>query len=107
MVKSSVPGTIHRVFHDELSDLLDFVLAGDVVADRAVAERLVRVLGAIVTVHEQHPIDAQGKCPRCWAMPRRWWGWWPWPKRSTCSVYEALCFFLRQPTQTVLAVIET
>lgn len=71
-MNQSVSKTVHRVFHDELSDLLDTVLAGEVVADRAIAERLVRALGTIVHLHERHPIDARCRCQVCWAIPRRW-----------------------------------
>lgn len=94
----------YRVFHGELSDVLDTVLAGDIIADRAVAERVVRWLGVVVCLHERHGIDERGRCAVCWAVPRRWWR--PWPRRSTCTVYSALSFFLRQPTESVLATIE-
>lgn len=99
----SVHATRYRVFNDELSDLLDTVLAGETIADRATAERLVRSLGAIAYLHERHPIDARGRCAACWTVPRRWWR--PWPRRSTCSVYSALSFFLRPPPKFVLAAI--
>ncbi len=99
----SVHATRYRVFHDELSELLDTVLGGEMIADRATAERLVRSLGAAVYLYERHPIDARGRCAVCWAVPRRWWR--PWPRRSTCSVYSALSLFLRQPPESVLAVV--
>lgn len=99
----SVHTTRYRLFNEELSGLLDTVLAGEVVSDRATAERLVRFLGAVAYLHERHPLDARGRCAVCWTIPRRWW--WPWLRRSTCSVYSALSFFLRQPPQFVLATI--
>lgn len=97
----SVHATLHRVFAAELSELLDTVLAGEV-ADRATAERLVRSVGALVHLHERHPIDKHGRCGRCWTPPRRWC---PWPKRSTCSVHAALSLFLRQPDDFVLTTL--
>lgn len=100
----SVHATRYRVFSDELSDVLDTVLAGDVVADRATAERVVRSLGVVGYLHERHRIDERGRCAVCWTVPRRWWH--PWPRRSTCTVYSALSFFLQQPTEFVLAAIE-
>jgi hypothetical protein len=94
VVSLSVHATLYRAFAAELSELLDTVLAGEA-ADRATAERLVRAVGALVYLHEQHPIDEHGRCRQCWQVPRRWWR--PWPRRSTCSVHAALILFLRQP----------
>lgn len=100
----SVHATRYRMFSDELSDLLDIVLTGEIIDDRATAERVVRALGAVVYLHERHPIDARGRCAACWTVPRRRWR--PWPRRSTYTVYSELVFFLRQPTESVLAAIE-
>ncbi len=93
----SVHATLYKVFDGELSELLDTVLAGEVVADRATAERLIRTVGALVRLHGQHPIDAHGRCFSC-RLPRRWW---PWRRRSVCSVHVALSFFLRQTPDSV------
>lgn len=99
----SVPATLYQVFGAELSELLDLVLAGEVVSDRATAERLVRSVCALVYLHGRHPIDARGRCALCWQVPRRWWC--PWSRRSTCSVHAALSLFLRQPTDFVLTTL--
>jgi len=96
--------TRYRVFHGELSNLLDLVLAGDIVADQITAERLVRAMGTLVHLQEQHCIDKRGRCAVCWTVPCRWWR--PWPKRSTCTVHEVFNFFFRQPTEKILAAIE-
>lgn len=93
MVSLSVPATLHEVHGQELTELLDTVLAGDVVADRDVAERLVRSIGALVHLHRRHLLDTHSHCAVCW--PRPWWCPWP-PKRSTCTVRAALSLFLRQ-----------
>ncbi|MGH3838868.1 MAG: hypothetical protein ACRDSF_24710, partial [Pseudonocardiaceae bacterium] len=85
----SVHATLYQVFDGELSELLDTVLAGEVVADRDTAERLVRTVGVLVYLHGRHPIDAHGRCALC-RPPRRWWR--VWPKRSMCSVHVALSF---------------
>lgn len=103
-MSSSVHATRHRMFHDELSDVLDIVLTGEVIDDRATAERVVRSLGVVVDLHQRHSIDARGRCRVCWPVPPRWW--YPWPRRSTCTVYTALNFWLRQPVESVLAAIE-
>lgn len=87
VVSRSVHATMYQVFDRELSHLLDVVLAGDVVDDRETAERLVRTVGALVHLHEQHPIDAHGRCAACVQ-------WWPW-RRATCSVRAALSYFRR------------
>ena len=100
----SVHATRYRMFRDELSDVLDIVLTGEIIDDRATAERVVRSLGAVAYLHERHPVDARGRSAVCWAVPRRWWR--PWLGRSTCTVYSALSFFLRQPTESVLAAVE-
>src|SRR5262245_3197552 len=44
---------------DELSDVLNIVLTGEIIDDRATAERVVRSLGAVAYLHEQHPVDAR------------------------------------------------
>lgn len=91
---------VHRVFGNELSELLDTVLGGEVVSDRDTAERLVRSVGALVDLHARHRIDRQGRCGVCWPVPRSWW--WPWRRRSTCTVHAALSFHLRQPSNFIL-----
>jgi hypothetical protein len=97
-VSPSVHVTLYQAYRRELSELLDLLLAGEVVSDRATAERLVRVVGVLLRVHERHRINARGRCAVCWPIPRTWWR--PWPKRSLCTVHAALSFFLRhQPTQ--------
>ena len=100
----SVHVTRYRMFYDELSDVLDLVLTGEIIDDRATAERVVRALGVIVYLHEGHCIDPRGQCLICWTVPRRWWR--PWLRRSTCSVYSALNFFLRQPAETIVSTIK-
>ncbi|MCA1703616.1 MAG: hypothetical protein LC808_10320, partial [Actinobacteria bacterium] len=99
----SVHATRSRMFHDELSDVLDIVLTGEVIDDRVTAERVVRSLGVVVDLHQRHTIDTRGRCPVCWTVPPRWWR--PRPRRATCTVYAALNFWLRQPVKSVLAAI--
>jgi hypothetical protein len=102
-VTRSVHATLYRVFDRELSKLLDTVLAGEVVADRDTAERLIRSVGALMHLHAQHPVDAHGRCASC-RPPRMWWL--PlWRRRSACSVHVALSFFLRQPPDFVLTAL--
>jgi hypothetical protein len=97
-VSPSVHETLYQAHGRELSELLDLLLAGEVVSDRATAERLVKVVGAVQRVHDRHRIDTRGRCVVCWPVPRTWWR--PWPKRSLCTVHAALSFFFRQqPTQ--------
>lgn len=90
--------TRYRLLDEELSSLLDVVLAGEVIGDRAIAERLVRFLGAATALHRRHGIDHRGRCVRC-AAPRRWW--WSWRRPRSCSVYSTLVFCLTQPFKLV------
>lgn len=83
----------------ELSSLLEMVLAGEVIADRAIAERLVRFLGAAITLHERHEIDRYGRCARCPAP------WRPWRRPRLCSVYSTLAFCVTQPFEFVLPAV--
>ncbi len=62
VVSQAVPQALHHIFAQELASLLDTVLAGEAVPDRATAERLVRVLGAISHVHQRHIVDGHGRC---------------------------------------------
>jgi hypothetical protein len=81
-----------------LSGLRDELLTGEVVSERATVERLVRVVGALLRLHDRHRIDARGWCAVCRPVPRTWRR--PRPKRSTCTVHAALSYFLpQQPSQ--------
>lgn len=75
-----------RLVTDELTSLVDAVLAGDLVADRATAQRLVTTLGAAQDLAERHLIDNRGRCAICWRSARRWWQ--PRRRNRTCTVYE-------------------
>jgi hypothetical protein len=98
------PPALHEVYGQELAVLLKQVLAGDLISDRVSVERqIVRVVGALVSLHQRHRVDERGRCLICWPLPRTWW--WPWPRRSTCTVYAALGFHLRQPDRFVLAAL--
>lgn len=85
---------MYEAYGRELSQLLDLLLAGEVVADRATAERLAKVVGVLLRIHDRHRIDPRGRCAICWPIPRTWWR--PWPKQSICTVHAALIFFLPQ-----------
>ncbi|MGH3947640.1 MAG: hypothetical protein ACRDSE_00730 [Pseudonocardiaceae bacterium] len=93
-----------EAFGRELAELLDTVLAGDLVADQAVTveRRVVRTLGALASLQQRHRVDNRGRCSTCRAAHRAWW---PWPPRTTCTVHAALSFYLRQPDWAVLPAI--
>lgn len=93
--------TCYRLLDEELSSLLEIVLAGEVIGDRAIAERLVRFLGAAISLHERHEVDRYGRCRRCAA--RRWCR--PWRRPNSCSVHSALVFCLTQPFKFVLPAL--
>lgn len=90
--------TLYKAHGRELSELLDELLAGEVVSDRVTAERLVRAVGTLQRLHDRHWLDRHGRCTVCWPIPRTWWR--PWLKRSICTVHVALSSFLQQqPSQ--------
>src|SRR5262249_41641841 len=93
-VSKSVHATVYEAYGRELSELLDLLLAGEVVSDRVVTERLVRCVGALLRLHDRHRLNRHGRCATCWPIPRTWCR--PWPKRSICTVHAALTFFLQQ-----------
>jgi hypothetical protein len=93
-VSRSAHTTLYEGYGRELSELLDLLLAGEVLSDRTTAEQLVRVVGALLRLHDRHRLDRQGRCAVCWPIPRTWWR--PWPKRSLCTVHAVLSFFLPQ-----------
>jgi hypothetical protein len=95
--------TLYQVYGEELSELLDIVLTGEVGGDWATAQRLVRTVGALVHMHQRHRLDDRGRCSLCWMPSRRWWR--PWPKRSVCTVHTTIGFYLRQPTDFVLSTL--
>lgn len=69
----SVHATLHEVYGQELAQLLDVVLTGEVVDDRAIAECLVRSMGALMRLHQRHRLDQRGRCAHCWPVLRHWW----------------------------------
>lgn len=77
----------YQVVGDELQTITDSLLAGDAVLDRAEAEELVRVLGAVWSLHRRHRVDSRGRCSIC-RVRSRWWS--PWSKKNVCTVYSAL-----------------
>ena len=90
--------TLYQVHGRELAELLDLLLTGEAVSDRATVERLVRFVGALLRLHDRHRLDQHGRCAICWPIPRPWWR--PWPKQSICTVHAVLSFFLpQQPSQ--------
>lgn len=94
--------TRYRLLNKELSSLLEIVLAGEVISDRAVAERLVRFLGAVISLHERHVVDRYGRCGRC-AARHRWWR--PYRQSHPCSMYSTFVFCLTQPFEFVLLAV--
>jgi hypothetical protein len=75
----SAPRT--NVLDAELAQLDDL---GLLINDRAAAERVLRLIGALVALNEAHGFDEQGRCRRC--RPARWWH----QRRHACTVREAL-----------------
>ena len=90
--------TLYEAHGRGLLELLDLLLTGEVISDRATVEHLVRSVGALLRLQDRHRLDERGRCAICWPIPPTWWR--PWPKRSICTVHAALSFFLQQqPSQ--------
>jgi hypothetical protein len=95
------PGALHEMYGRELTELLNAVLAGDLVSDRVnVERRLIRVVAALVWLQQRHRVDEHGRCSICRVTLRAWWR--RWPRRSMCTVHTALTFHLRQSDRFVL-----
>ena len=72
-------------------------------AERVETERwLLGIAGELPPLLERHQVDRRGRCSVCRAAPR-WW--WPWPKRTTCTVRAELCFSLRHLDRIVPSII--
>jgi hypothetical protein len=67
----------------EISSLHDLAM---VIEDRDVAERLIRVTGAIVAAHDLHEVDARLRCLLCRPSGRLVL----WRRRQPCTVREVL-----------------
>jgi hypothetical protein len=102
----SAPAPDYRALHEtygrQLTELLEAVLAGELMPDRAVVERqVVRLIGALSQLQQLHRIDNHGRCSICWTSPRTRW---PWRKPAICTVFAALGFYLSQPNPNTLTV---
>lgn len=104
-VSQPAPPIVAEAYGRELAELLDAVLAGDLVTDHAaiIERRVVRSLGALVWLQQRHRVDKRGRCSICRPARRAWWRLWP--QRTTCTVHAALSFYLRQPDWAVLPAI--
>jgi len=80
------PPVMHQRFLHEIAVLTRAVLADGVVRDRALAERVVRLLEALASITKAHDVDEVGRCRECRPtgdMPRSW-------RRTPCLVYDVL-----------------
>ena len=98
------PVTQHEEYTRQLHAVLEQLSMGDPEADPpAVDHQLVRSLGALLRLQQTHRIDDHSRCGICRSAPRGWW--WPWPKRTTCTVHNIVGFFLRQPDWAVRTIL--
>jgi hypothetical protein len=103
-MSASDPRTLHDAYGRKLAEFVEMVRTGKAFSDQTTAERiLMRLLGTLLSLQQCHQVDAHGRCSVCRTAPRT--GWWPWPRRSTCTVHTALRFHLGQPDQFILAAI--
>lgn len=92
---ATLHGVRYRLLTEHLADLLDTLLAGEIVNDRATAERLVRLVSAATSLNERHAVDGRGRCTVC--REASTWRWRLWQQRLSCSVYETLSQHMTQP----------
>ena len=59
-MSESVARGMHRHFKRELADLAEAALHDEVVRDRALAERLVRLVGVLLDITAEHDVDDAG-----------------------------------------------
>ncbi|UJW32667.1 hypothetical protein L3Q67_02420 [Saccharothrix sp. AJ9571] len=85
----------------ELDALLAYLLAGEYgTGEHAAAERrLVAMVAALAHLLRLHHVDERRRCTVCRPQPRTWW--WPWRRRSTCTVQTALTFARFPPAKLV------
>jgi hypothetical protein len=79
-----------RRVEEELSDLRDLAL---IVEQRQTAERLLRIIGALAALSEQHAVDQRGRCPLCRPAGRL-----RWRRRHVCTVYDTLIEYRLGPS---------
>ncbi|MGH3427026.1 MAG: DUF397 domain-containing protein [Mycobacteriales bacterium] len=82
----------HERVGEELENLTERIGAGDGVLDRPAAEQLLRILGAVVSLHDMHQVDNRGNCSSCRTKARSWLH--PRSVHNACSVHAALSFYL-------------
>lgn len=78
----------YEAVEDELLALADTLLAGEQILDRAAAEHLVRVLGAVSALYAAHRVDDDGNCSICRPSRRTWLH--ASPPQGGCTVHAAL-----------------
>lgn len=49
----------------ELAAVTEALLPGTAVADRGLAEALLRIIGVMLRLHEEHAPDSKGRCHMC------------------------------------------
>ena len=69
----------------KLADLQDLAL---IIDDRDLAERLLRVVGALIALDELHACDARGRCARCGPARRT-----VWRRRQPCTVDQTFAAY--------------
>ena len=79
----------------ELASLAERIGTGDRVLDQTAAEKMLRVLGAMASLHDTHRIDGRGRCLGCHPKGRFWQRS---PKAPNgCSVRAALDLYIGRP----------
>jgi hypothetical protein len=72
----------HERASRELAAVAEALLPGTAVADRGLAEALLRIIGVMLRLHEEHAPDGKGRCHICGSRQTC-------PMRVVTAVYTA------------------
>ncbi len=64
-MRGALAVTRHVRVRRERADVIAAVLPGAAVPDRRLSEALVRIIGIVVRLHEDHAPDHKGRCSTC------------------------------------------
>lgn len=56
---------VHDELAEDLQDLLEEILPGQTIRDRAVAEAVLSLIGSTLRFVDEHAPDETGRCPTC------------------------------------------
>jgi hypothetical protein len=76
---------MHATIVDQLAALARVILQGDAIMDRALCEAVIKLIGSMVALYDEHTPDGRGHCPTC-------------GRRRTCPVRGVTAYLTPPPT---------